>query len=49
MDFTTSPTVLAVKAALEAGARQALTIAKEAKVAAAMIFVLGVLSGCVFF
>ncbi|UTC28601.1 hypothetical protein MARCHEWKA_00880 [Brevundimonas phage vB_BpoS-Marchewka] len=47
MDFNTI--FLPVKAALEAGAKQALTIVKETKIAAAMIFILGVMSGCVLY
>ena len=43
------PAVAAAKAAFDAAARQALTIAKETKAAAALIFVAGVLSGCIVF
>lgn len=41
----TNPFVIAVKAA----AAQALTIARETKAAAAVIFLCGLVSGCVLF
>lgn len=49
MNFTTNPFFLTVKTALEAGFKQAVTIVKETKIAAAMIFVLGIMTGCVFY
>jgi hypothetical protein len=44
-NLSTNPFVLAGKAAVE----QALTIARETKAAAAVIFLCGLVSGCVFF
>ncbi|USN15563.1 hypothetical protein KIKIMORA_04450 [Brevundimonas phage vB_BpoS-Kikimora] len=38
-----------IVAAVEAAVRQAATIARETKSAAAVIFLCGLVSGCVFF
>lgn len=49
MNLSTNPTYLSFKAALDLAVAQAKTVVKETKAAAILIFVAGVLSGCVLF
>ena len=49
MSLSTNPAYVSAKAALDLAVKQAKTVVKETKAAAILIFVTGVLSGCVLF